>query len=508
MKKETKILLALFIIIVIIRISLAFFVPNFTYESYFHLRQVEQITQTGLPVYEDLLSYGGRERLFLPFFHYFMAFFNLFLPLTIVAKIIPNLLIASIALIVYLIAKKITNYETASLLSALIAGFLPILFFTNSFTVEALFLPVIFISIYAFINLKEAPLTPLKNIKESVTRRKFIFIYIGSFLILTLTSSLTFLLLVGFGIYMLLSLLEGKKINKAELEMIIFSTFFFLWIQLLFFKNSLLQEGLAFIWQNVPTRTISSYFPHISILQALLWVSIIPFLAGIFVAYKSLFELKNQRSFLLISFVISTTLLAWFRLIRFKQSLAFFGIVLAILFASFYLETDNYFKKTKLFRWRKYLLPVTVILLLISMVIPAVNVSFQQDTPTKEEVAAFQWINENALSKSAVFARLEEGHLITYYSNRKNMMDDQFGQIKDVNKRFNDLNSLFTTRFQTQAISLAEEYDLQYLILTPSAKEQYNLSKKFNYAIRRCFEPVYTNETQIFLVKCKVKELE
>lgn len=508
MKKETKLLLALFVLITIIRISLAFFVPNFTYESYFHLRQVEQITQTGLPVYADSLSYGGREHLFLPFFHYFMAFFNLFLPLTVAAKIIPNLLIASIVIIVYLIAKKITNYETASLLSALIAGFLPILFFTNSFTVESLFLPVTFISIYAFINLKETSLTPFKTIKESIIKRKFLFIYIGSFVVLTLTSSLTFLLLIGFGIYMLLSLLESKKINKAELEIITFSTFFFLWVQLLFFKNSLLQEGLAFIWQNVPTRTISSYFPHISILQALVLVSIIPFLAGIFVAYHSLFGLKNQKAFLLISFVISTTLLAWFRLIRFKQSLAFFGIVLAILFASFYLETDNYFKKTKLFRWRKYLLPVTIILLLVSMVIPAVDVSFQQDTPTKEEVAAFRWIGVNALSNSAVFARLEEGHLITYYSHRKNMMDDQFGQIKDVNKRFNDLNSLFTTRFQTQALSLAEEYDLQYFVLTPSAKEQYNLSKKFNYAVRKCFEPVYANETQIFLLKCEVKELE
>ncbi len=508
MKKEIKILLALFAAIALLRIGLAFYVPNFTYESYYHLRQVEEITQTGFPLYHDELSYGGRDYAFLPFFHYFMAFFNLFLPLAIAAKIIPNILIATLILSAYFISKKITNDSTASLLSALIAGLLPILFYTNSFMAETLFLPVTFISIYAFINIKDAPLAHFETITKSIKQKKFIFLYLGSFITLTLTSSLTVLLLVGFGIYLLLSILEGKKINKAELEIIICSTFFFLWMQFLFFKKSLLQEGIAFIWQNVPTKTISSYFPHLSIAQALVLVSIIPFAAGIFVAYKSLFKLKNQKAFLLISFVISTTVLAWFRLLQFKQSLAFFGLVLAILFASFYSDTDNYFKKTKLFHWRKYLLPITIILLLVSMIVPAVNVSLQQNTPTKETVAAFEWIGANALPDSGVFARLEEGHLITYFGHRKNLMDDQFRQVKDVNQRFNDLNSLFTTRFQTQALSLAEKYGLQYFVLTPAAREQYNLSKKFNYATKRCFEPIYGNETKIFAVKCTVKEIE
>lgn len=155
MKKRVKwTLLSLFIIVVIIRIILAFLTPGFTYESYFHLRQVDHITKTGFLNYNDDLSYGGRTLIFLPFFHYFMAFFSLFLPLTIVAKILPNILMASITLTTYHISHSITNDENSSLLSAFIVGFLPILFSTNSFTVETLFLPITFFIIYVFMNIK------------------------------------------------------------------------------------------------------------------------------------------------------------------------------------------------------------------------------------------------------------------------------------------------------------------------------------------------------------------
>lgn len=544
-KRTKKILIVLFIVTLSVRLLLAFLMPNFTYESYFHIRQVEHILDTGLPLYNDDLSYGGRQHLFLPFFYYFMAFFSLLIPVTVAAKIIPNILIASITVTVFLISYKITKNEPASLLSALIAGFLPILFYTNSFTVDRLFLPLTFVALYAFLNVKKRPRAKARgvflstpkipvadpmlkqegctigifqrlkkdfhhnfseNIKDSFKQRKFLYLYIFSFLILSMTSSLVLILIVGFWIYILLSRLEGKKIHHGELEIIIFSLFFFLWTQFLFFKNALLQEGVSFFWQNVPTGAILHYFPSLSLPQALLLVSIIPFIAGIFIVYKSLFKLKNQKAFLLISFVISTTLLTWMRLTTFKLSLAFFGVILAILFAPFYIELNKYFRKTKLSQYKKYVLPVTVILLLISTVIPAINASLNQDIPSREEITAFKWLKENTSPDSTILSTIEEGHLVTYYSERKNMMDDQFRLIKNVNKRFEDLTSLYTTYFETQAVKLAEEYDLKYFVLTPSAKVKYSLIK-LNYAKKDCFTPVYINKTTIYLVRCEVEEI-
>ena len=336
MEKKTW-LLIIFLITLTIRLILAFTIPNFTYESYFHLRQVEHITEHGLPLFEDELSYSGRELRFLPLFHYLMGFFNLFLPLTIIAKIIPNLLIASLTILTYLIALRYTANKTAALFSAIVSGFLPIIFLTNAFVPQTLAIPLLFLTLYSFIRIKE---------------KKFQLIYLISFLGLTLTGSVTFLLIIGFGIYLSLLVIERKKIDRQQIEFILFSLFFFIWIHLIFFKQVLLNRGINFFWLNIPSQIISQYFPVPTITQAIILVSLVPFIAGIYIVYRSLFTLRDQKSFLLISFVISTIILSWFRLIKFNLSLAFFGIILSILFALFYDDLNRSLLKTKFANYR------------------------------------------------------------------------------------------------------------------------------------------------------------
>ena len=231
-------------------------------------------------------------------------------------------------------------------------------------------------------------------------------------------------------------------------------------------------------------------------------VSIIPFVAGIYVVYKSLFHLKNQKSFLLISFVISTSILSWLRFIKFKHSLAFFGIILAILFSSFYQEIYQSINKTKLAHLRKYFLPLTVIILTVTMIYPAINFSIEQNTPTNNEISAFQWIEKNTAKDTTIATTLEEGHLVTFISKRKNLMDDQFSLIKDVEKRSTGISAIFERSFQTEVINLFDEYQVKYLVLTPSARKRYNIKNKFSYIDGECFKRIYKNETRIYLVKC------
>ena len=490
-KKEVYWISAIFLITLSVRLILAFTLPNFTYESYFDMRQVDHITKTGLPLFDDPLSYGGRHHLFLPFFHYLTSLFSLALPLSFVAKILPNLFIAALTIITYLISRKITQNKTASLFSAGIAGFLPILFTTNRFTSEMLFLPLIFVNIYTFLN---------------INRKQFLYGYIISFIILSFTSSATFLLLIGFGIYFLLSLLEKKKIDNAEIEVVLFSLFFFIWSQYLFFKDILLEQGISFIWKNIPAQIISQYFPMLSLTQSVILVSVIPFLTGIFVVYRSLFYFKNERMFFLISLVISTTLLTWLRFIEFKLSLAFTGIILAILFAPFYQDTLQFLQKTKIHHLQKLFPRFILVLLVITMIYPAITTALQQEMPTTEEVTAFQWIKENIPEDATILALLEEGHLITFIGNRTNFMDDQFTLIPDVEKRFAALTSLFTTQFQTEAISLFDEYNIRYIVLTPSAREKYNLTN-LQYRLKECFERIYDDEsTKIYDVRCTLEK--
>ncbi len=491
-KRELYILVSIFLIIAILRITLAFLTPNFTYESYFHLRQAQHIAQTGTPLYTDPLSYGGREYRFLPVFHYLLAFTSLLIPLEITAKILPNLLIASLTIITYLIATKITDNKNAPLYTALIAGFLPILYYTNDVTVETLFLPLLFLCIYAFLNIQT---------------KKYFYSYLLLFFLLCFTSSATFLLLIGFGIYIILSFTEGKKIDRAELETILFSCFFFLWSQILFFKKNFLAEGSSFIWHNIPNDIILQYFPKFSLAQSLVLVSIVPFLIGIYVVYRSLFQLKTAKSFLLISFVISTTLLTWFRLLPFKTTLAFFGLILSILFASFYQEVFEYIQKMKISNYHHWFSVITIIILIASMIFPSLTVALNQDTPSSEEISAFRWLEKNTEPNSNILASLKEGHLLTYYSHRKNIIDDQFALEPDIDTRLADINTIFSSSFQTQALSLTDKYNIQYLVITSSTQQEYTKTPA-KYITKQCFYPIaYQNQTKIYKIRCSLREL-
>ena len=483
-------LIILFILTLMARLILAFAIPNFTYDSYFHLRQVEHIKEAGFPIFEDELSYGGRVLRFLPFFHYLIAFFSFFLPLEIAAKIIPNLLMSSLTIIVYLISYKVTNNNAASILSALVSGFLPILYFTNSFSVETLFLPLVFLAIYLFLNLEQ---------------KKCQYLYIAAFLCLSLTTPITIILLMGFLIYLLLSFLENKTLARSELELMFFSLIFFIWVQFLFFKEVLLAEGIGFIWQNIPRQIIQQYFPSFSIIETLILVSIIPFLTGIFVVYRSLFKSKNETALLLISLAISTSILGWLRLIQFKLTLAFFGIILSILFSLFYDDLSSFISRTKWAYLKKNLISAAALLLFISMIFSAVNAALNQETPSDKDVAAFKWIGENLPPEAKVAALLEEGHLVAYYGKQKNVMDDKFNLIDDVEERFVNLNSIFTTPLHTYAVELFDKYGITHIVFTERAKERLAASN-FQYITVDCYERLYEENVKVYKVKCALQE--
>ncbi len=483
----------IFIAILIIRLILAFSTPNLTYDSYFHLIQVEHITQSGIPLFDDPLSYGGREHLFLPLFHYLAAFFNLFLPLGIVAKLLPNVLIASLTIIIYKISFKISKNHNAALISSFIAGLLPALYATNSFTPSTLFFPLIFFTIYSFM-----------NIDKTKSPNHYLF----SFVLLSFTHSAAALLLVGFIIYLALSFLEKRNLIKKELELIIFSFFFYAWSQFLFFKKNLLEEGVGFIWQNIPPQIIQSYFPTFSIIDSLLLISVIPFVIGIFVVYRSLFFTRDKKTFFLISLAISTTSLTWLKLIQFSQSLTFFGIILALLFANFYQELQKYMIKTKASKLQN-IIPLTLIIILAVTMLPsAISISLNQDIPSSEEIETFKWIEENTPPDSGVLSLLEEGHLVTFFSKRKNLMDTEFSRIENIERRFSALNSLYRTTLQTEAIELLKEYDIEYLVLTPRAQERYNITH-FKYYTPRCLKKIFNNDkTRIFFGRCVLEEIK
>ena len=150
MKKSAVVVGLIFLMALGFRLFFAFQTPNLDYDAYFNLRQVASIQEQGLPFFEDELSFGGRTLHFIPVFPYILGFFSFFLPLLFTLKLIPNIFAASIVIINYLIAKRITKDENSSLFCAFISAFIPLFIAEtfNSVSVYTLVIPLTFLSLY------------------------------------------------------------------------------------------------------------------------------------------------------------------------------------------------------------------------------------------------------------------------------------------------------------------------------------------------------------------------
>lgn len=484
-RDATKYMFVVFVLILLIRLLIAFSSSEVTYDSYYHLRKAQEIAEHGIPQWHDTLSYGGRELIYLPGFHYILALLSFLLPIQVAAKLLSNIALSCLVPITYLISSRITKPQSA-FFTALATAILPITFLPSDISVESLFLPLAFIAIYAFMRIKE---------------KRYLYIYLTVIFILSFTSSATIILIIGFLAYMLLSTIEGKKISRAQGEVIIFSLLFYVWTQMIFFKKLLQQQGISFFWQNTPPQILQQYFPSFSSIDLLL-IGIIPLITGLYVVYKAITSLKDNKAFLIISMVITSIALVWGRMLSYDIALSFIGICFAILFALFYEEIHVFIKQTKVAIWHT-LIPIFVVLVLVGSTGYTLYDQVQsQQTP--QDLDVFTWLAQQGNSNSITLATLQEGHLITHYAKHQNVMDSKFVLIDNSEMIYKDLTTMLTTPFQTKAVELFDKYDVEYVVITSETNKLYE--EEFPSYTRECFKKIYDKQSQIYQITCTLQD--
>ncbi len=486
-------MIALLILTLGSRLFFAFQTPYFDHDAYFNLRQIEHIKETGLPLYEDDLSYGGRTNYFPPFFHYVLAFFSLFLPVTLVGKIIPNLMVSFLTLIVFLIAKKITKDNNAALFAAFISGFIPVLFAEtiNSVSELTLVIPLVFLALYYLMNLQQ---------------KKFLYGYLIIIVILSLTHASTFLLILGLIFYLIFSEVEIIKRNRNETELILFSTLIFIWIQTLFYKKAFLMHGISLVWKNMPADIIASHFSEITILGTIIQVGWLPFFYGVYLMFKYIFKEKNKYIYTYISLALPVVILLWLKWIEPSLGLIFLGVTLSVLFPEFYVITVNYIKKTKFSKF-KYIFPVLLTITFVATsFLPAVFLAGLQleRTVTEPEIQAMAWLEEQ--EGDVVLGALEEGFLINFLAQKENVFDDNFLLIENSEEIANDVKTIYTTNSRIEAVELLNKYKVDYIVVSDKVKEDYQI-KKLYFRDEDCIRKEYKGEIEIYKNNCEVKTM-
>jgi len=480
MKGKTKIwLISIFLVVVALRLFLAFQTKGLDYEAYTVIRQVESIHDTGLPLFTDNLSYSGRIHSFSPVYHYFLASFTFIIPVELVAKIIPNILAALTVIVVFFFAFYFTKDDKLSLVIAGLSGIIPV-FFDNSINNASVYtavIPVFFLTAYFFI------LTH----KDSKNMWKLI----PSMILLTMLHPSSLILMFCFLIYILLISIENFRKSYRETELVLFFLFFVFWVNMTLYKRALLAHGDLIIFQNIPAEIVSNSFRNITFLNSIYSVGFIPLIFGLIAIYAALFVSNSKSLMLVTSISLGVFCLLWFKLISIDTGLIFLSISLIILSSYSIGKAYENLQMTKLKYAHKYFLSL-LILVSIILIIPVV-LSSNHDVPSNNDIAALKWMNNNTEENAVIIALPEEGSALSYFSNRKNVMDDDYLMIKKINTRYNDVESLYDDMFLTTALERLSYYSVDYIFLSEYNQRKYNRTDLLFYD-ESCIELVYPQD--------------
>ncbi len=458
-------LVVFFSLIAALRIFLAFFYRTFDYSAFDLFRQVQSIYSSGFPLFHDPLSFGGRDRVFIPVFYYFMAFLNLFFSKTIIIKVIPNLVAASVVFPSFLLLRHITNNDFFSVLTSLLVGLVPAGFFigVNDGSSVSFTLPLMIWVFYLFVKSKKAG--------RHLNWLLVLLIIIG------LTDWLSVVLLFTLVFYFIIVKVQGLKLTGKEEEIVLFFLFFTSWVFLVVFKKALLFHGSSILWLNVPSAEINNVFARIGVVDAILSSGLVPLILSSFSYYHAFFSSRKKSLFLLISFSFVPALALWFRIIELRIGLLLLSVSLALLGGFGLSLINDYFLKTKFsFLSKPLILLIVFFFVIISLLVvlppvlnnvPNNNIAFNR--PLLADESVLLWARNNIPANSTIVGMPEEGSMISYLSGLKNVIDDDYLLVNRADERYNDVMSIYKARFKIDAVRLMEKYGADYLLVTRTA---------------------------------------
>ncbi len=489
--KENWLLILIFLFVLFFRLIAVFQIEGFTTDAYFNIKHINYISENYKPMSYDELSYGGRDVLISPGFHYILAFFNLFLPLQFVLKFLPELFLAMLVFVVYLISMAITKNKNASLFAALISGFVPLFVerTLNGVSVYSLLLLVMFYMFYCLIKMVED--------KKYVSR----FVVLSFVLPLIHPTSLVFIFSIIFYIIFLVS--EGMEVNNLRKEAFLFSIILILLVEFIIFKRAFLQHGFGLVNYNIPEQIIEDYFRNVTIFSLMAGVGVIPLIFGVVGIYNGVFKTKNRGVLLLTGLILSVLFLLAMKLIDFFIGLMILGIALAVLSSLGISLVYKYISITRFSKYSSYFSYFFIFLVILLSVAPSVNSARNvlEESVSDNELAVLGLIKNDPL-RGVVLAGIEGGDLINVVTGKGNVMDTNFLLVDDAIDRAKNIRESFTTSSQAIALENFNKYNIKYIYLSDRVRERYNISQIEYAKIGECFEELGRGEIEAYKIIC------
>jgi hypothetical protein len=303
----------------------------------------------------------------------------------------------------------------------------------------------------------------------------------------------------GLILYVILSYLEDTAVPRIYLEFVSFISFFFIWANFIIYKNAFLRHGFDVIWENTPSEILKTYFMNINVPDAVASIGFLPLIFGIYGVYNYIVKKKNKKILILVGMFLSSFILLWLKVLPAEVCLVYIGGSLAVLFGVFLKDFNLFIESTKFTSRKNLFFTGIVLLLLITQIVPGIIAMSNESnsSPKPEYIESFRWLKNNTENDSVILSIPEEGNLITYYGDRKNVIDTSFILIDDPGTILKDVNSIYTQKFKIEGLRLLEKYDVDYIILSENAKKKYGISE-ISYISSPCFYMAYKGNIIIY----------
>ncbi|MFH1409867.1 MAG: hypothetical protein ABIH34_08210 [Nanoarchaeota archaeon] len=487
-------LAGIFAFVLVVRLVFAFQTPYFHYDAYQTYLEVETILETGKPLLYMSSPLDKEMYVGSPLFSCILAGGALFIPLSIALKVLPNIFISTLVIVVYFLAFRITKKHEIALIAAFMSGFAPIIYETTLHTLSSLTLsfPLLLLSYYYFMGL------PKKHDLRG---------FLMSFLILTLLSPLSFILVLSILLSLFISRLEGGSIRRAEVEVGLFITFFTMWFQFIIYKKAFLEHGIRVIWQNVPESVSVVFFHDITLIEALYSIGFVPFILGAYIISKYLFQEKNREVHLLSSTALILGVLLWTRLLPLRLGLSILAVILILLVAQFLVLFVSYIDKTKIVALKPLFLISLLLVFAITSIVPTIALSQEQlanDIPRPGEIRTLEWLSRQ--EPGEVASGLRDGFIVRAIAKREVIIDKEFLFENDAEQRLKDIETIFTTPYKTDIIASLEKYGAPYIYISPRTAALYNLST--SPFPQDCFKILYDRQAQVYRNICTLNRVD
>lgn len=462
--------------------SFALLTPGLSSDgSYWQFRNVEQILDSGKPLFDDSLAWGGRGIVFSPVFAYIMAVPAVLVGSMLAAKLMSGFVAAFLAFAVYATSVRLVKHEYSALLAAVISVISPgaVSFLFNQISPIGLAVPLLILSV---------------GLVSDVKNEKILLAYIGCVATAALLHPLTMVFAAGLLLVPVLKIAEKDLPSRAQMEISLFSAFFVLWTEFILYKRILLLDGTS-ILQGVPHELFLGDSAPLTVLGVIFSVGLIPIVAAIIVCLRYFFGRLFTSLNIVIStlLVLSTTLVIGFVS---QNGVFFLGALCCVLFAAGFARFVAFFPLTRLGH-STVLLVAIVVVLVISVGIPGLE-AFSQSrssfSPAEED--AFVWLATNTPPMSTIVALPIEGQRINALGLRKSALDLMFEGRSDSKTRALLVARVFSARTEIDVTSAMRELNADYVYVSPSARSLYGSLSRFQ--LFDCFHLVRDDVVQIF----------